>query len=581
MLVLGLGALGLLSTGCTSNRAYAYRAHLMKEDIAQGDIDKARVQCNQLYKSCLAGECSEPGGKPASDNSVDGGKSLCWAMERGLIEHLGGELPKSDDFLQEAGKMVDELRTKSISKEGLSWLANDNVKDYVGSSFEHLQVDYYMALNQLTIAQDAQGQWVRPTKEEPGLPGAKTPVVAPDPAPDLSMVWQQANSRVRRMTEDSLKRNSTLQDTALRYVDDPWVRAFAAAVTMATPPNRQATDDRNFANSQLQQAVKVYVQQAKTLGTDKLLRYETPKLPLTVAKLFYRIGSDYDLSETERILKEQGFASKDPRLADAAPKKGQGQVLVLNHVNFIAPTQALTFSMGTGAGALFTAVGAPLSEEEQKLGYSSYAWAAWKTIVNIKGPNAEGVKDWGAGITIAGDIASGIAQIRGADPTMIIEFQIPGHPKDVPIASTAKVSAGNVTAIMEVVQDLDCHARASLKDLQPGVLLKTLSRTVGKQVVVAIGAQAAENKGGWLAGFLTRLFGGMAVSSTESADIRNWKSLPDHVEAALITLPVGKHPIVLDGPAGKTDLGTVNVGDGRLVIVHARTFEGPCAPKKK
>jgi hypothetical protein len=499
-------------------------------------------------------------------------------MERGLIEHLGGELPKSDDFLQKAGEMVDELRTKSVSQAVGSAIVNDNVKDYAGSSFEHLQVDYYMALNQLTIAQDAQGNWKRPVKEEPGIPKAKTPLVAPEQAPDLSMVWQQANSRVRRMTEDSLKRNSTLQDSALRYVDDPWARAFAAAVTLATPPNRQATDDRNFANSQLQQAVKVYVQQAKTLGTDKLLRYETPKLPVTVARLFYRIGSDYDMSETERILKENGFSSKDPRLADAAPKKGQGQVLVLNHVDFIAPTQALSFSIGTGAGGIVTACTWRLTPEEHKLGYSSYVWWSWNSAVNIKGPNAEGVKDWGAGLATAATIISAITTLRNADPSMLIDFEMPGQPKDAPLPPLAKVTVGSVAAPLEVVQDLDCHARATLKDLQPGVLTKTLIRTAVKQTAVAIAAAEVKKKDALL-GTLAQWGGSALMSATESADIRSWKSLPDHVEAALITLPVGKYPVTLDGPAGKVDLGTVNVGDGRLVIVHARTFSSACAPK--
>ncbi len=613
MRTLVLIAAGLFTiAGCTSTRTQALYAKQMKDDIVKGDLPGARVKANRLYESALQGEALAPGEKPVEKDEVTTSKSLCWSMERGLIEHLAGDQKASDRFLFQAGDMVDKFRSTSVTGVVGAAVVNDTMKDYEGKSYEHIQVDYYAALNQILAAEQALGDWKRPTQMLPGLgktaapaaPAAAKPTDSAKPADgttvnvgkdattveakDLDRLWTRAISRARRMVIDQMKRTTDLQDTDLRYADDPWARTFAAVVTQTLPPDQRATDDDNFANTQLRRAVKSYAQQTKSFASDKNFRYEVSKqaggLPLVAAQLLWQVGSRYDAEGARELITGLGLKTDDPRLA--LPTKGQGRVLVLNHVGFVAPTQALTFTLGTGGGAIYTALSWKLSKEEQELGFSSYAWHVWSTVFNIKGPDAESVKEWGPGVVIGAEVLSLIGQWNGVPISSVIEFQVPGQPKDQPIRPTASVvtAAGNTD--LEVVQDVDAYARATLRDLQPGVFAKTLSRMLVKQVPIAVAAAAAkksekEKGGSGLFSELVSMAGSSLMSATEVADIRNWKSLPDHLEAALITLPVGDQAIALDGPAGRIDLGTVKVRDGRIIVVEARTFPVVAAPVAK
>ncbi len=605
MRTLVLIAAGLFTlAGCTSTRTQALYAKQMKDDIVNGDLPGARVKANRLYGSALKGEPPAPGEKPAEADTVLDSKSLCWSMERGLIEHLAGDQKTSDRFLFQAGDLVDKFRSTSVTGAVGSYLVNDTMKDYEGKSYEHIQVDYYAALNQILAAEQALGDWKRPTPALPGLgkaaasaaPAAAQPAdgttvnVGKDAttvnANELDRLWTRAMSRARRMVIDQMKRTTDLQDSALRYADDPWARTFAAVVTQSLPPDQRAADDDNFANSQLRRAVKSYAQQAKAFAADQHFQYEVSKqaggLPLVAAQLLWQVGSRYDAEGARELISGLGLKPEDPRLA--LPGKGQGRVLVLNHAGFVAPTQALTFTLGTGGGAIWTAATWKPSKVEQELGFSSYAWHIWSTVFNIKGPDAESVKDWGPGVVVGAEVMSLIAQWNGVPISAVIEFQVPGQPKDKPIGPTASVVTATSSTPMEVVQDVDAYARATLRDLQPGVFAKTLGRMLAKQVPIVLASAAAakkeKEKGG--SGLMAEVFslaGSSLMSATETADIRNWKSLPDHLEAALITLPVGDQAIAIDGPAGKIDLGTVKVREGRIIVVAARTFPAASTAK--
>ena len=113
-------------------------------------------------------------------------------------------------------------------------------------------------------------------------------------------------------------------------------------------------------------------------------------------------------------------------------------------------------------------------------------------------------------------------------------FSIPVHAADRPIPASPSVvtldAEGNATehTKLKVVADVDAYARATLKDEQPGLLVKTVLRAVGKQVAVNIAAREAKKQaeahGGQLAGLgasvLVGFGGSSAMTLTEVADTR-------------------------------------------------------------
>ena len=68
-------------------------------------------------------------------------------MEKGIIAHFNGQYQDSNKSLAIAEIILEELYTRSISKEAASFLINDNTIPYHGEDFEHAMVNLFMALN--------------------------------------------------------------------------------------------------------------------------------------------------------------------------------------------------------------------------------------------------------------------------------------------------------------------------------------------------------------------------------------------------------------------------------------------------
>lgn len=72
---------------------------------------------------------------------------LLYMLDKGVIEHYAGNYAKSNHFLDNAEKTMDELFTRSISQIALSYVVNDNITDYWGEVYENIYVNIFKALN--------------------------------------------------------------------------------------------------------------------------------------------------------------------------------------------------------------------------------------------------------------------------------------------------------------------------------------------------------------------------------------------------------------------------------------------------
>jgi hypothetical protein len=68
-------------------------------------------------------------------------------LDKGLLEHYAGRYANSSKSLQEAERLIDEAFTKSVSAEVMSYIANDNTKEYPGEDFEDIYINVFNALN--------------------------------------------------------------------------------------------------------------------------------------------------------------------------------------------------------------------------------------------------------------------------------------------------------------------------------------------------------------------------------------------------------------------------------------------------
>lgn len=72
-------------------------------------------------------------------------------LDRGLLLQAEGRYTESNAVFEKAEVLVEDLYTRSLSKEALSLLTNDRALDYRASGFEHAYISYYRAWNYLYL----------------------------------------------------------------------------------------------------------------------------------------------------------------------------------------------------------------------------------------------------------------------------------------------------------------------------------------------------------------------------------------------------------------------------------------------
>lgn len=554
LLVVAVAGATLFTTGCKN--AVDVRQEMVY-DVQVGDYNHAVPKVNELYDSVLAGELAAPDDKQVAEaDDISEKNELLWRMERGAISTVAGDTSGAKKHLDRASDLVVERRTASLTREIGTYLSNDTAQEYAGNGYEHVMVDYHRTLAAVVSAQRQQGILAK-QGEEPA---------------DLDSTISAMNNIARGMILERIKFN---QDNApdLRYFDDPWARTMAAAIVLATPRANQAGDDEGFAFANLVKACRTYQEQAKVLGGASQFRYEVAGLPYVALRLAAFVGNSHDPRGLAQLLKDLGVDPADQRVAGAKLDKSQGLLLIVNHADWITPTDRLEMHLAIGAPVRPT-----ISKAEELRGVTVHGFQCWMTTCWAKGPGSEIAEGWSGAVAAVAEIGRLMGDIA---PGTWIGWEMPVHRTDrpIPVPGTVKVDAFELPLV--VVSDLDAYARATLKDLQPGVLTKTMTRVITKHIAAAVAAAAAKEAtkdqgvGGALLGWAMGVGAHAAASASESADTRHWGLLPDRIEATLTPIQAGKHRVSLNHAGGSIDLGEVDVPAGRLVILPVRTFPNP------
>jgi hypothetical protein len=79
---------------------------------------------------------------------------VLYYLDRGIIAHFAGRYRESNESFSKAESIMEELYTKSLSKQAASFLISDNTIPYRGEDFERAMVNLFMALNYVGL-----GRW--------------------------------------------------------------------------------------------------------------------------------------------------------------------------------------------------------------------------------------------------------------------------------------------------------------------------------------------------------------------------------------------------------------------------------------
>lgn len=102
-----------------------------------------KIMAKRDYEGALA-KLEKPDGKT---------NRLLYYFEKGLLLHYQGEYAESNQIFAKAERLIDQLYTKSMSREIAALVTNDAIRPYSGEEFERAFIHYYQALNYQYLGQ--------------------------------------------------------------------------------------------------------------------------------------------------------------------------------------------------------------------------------------------------------------------------------------------------------------------------------------------------------------------------------------------------------------------------------------------
>ena len=529
MRVLSLVTSILILCSCSTPRTTEARRQTTLDAVAKGDFITATKTIDKIY-----------GGSGGEEPRKEKHK-LLWYMQQGKLAAMQKDYKRAEALLLRAGEIVNERRGVNVGGAVGSAMANETVRAYAGEGFEHIHIDVVRALNYIEQAQILAGL------HKPAVP----PLVDTDGklrGPNVidgritsQKHYERARIVTKRLNLDQLE-ETEFEAGSRRYDKDPFGNLLAGAVVLAMPKLRSA--DRQYAEVMFHRALEAYAEDIQDFGSDGNFEFELGSVPKFVETLQARNGIRYNPKKYE--------AKKS---LDWKP--GQGSILIVQMHGFIARPKTLDIRLITAVGSK------PATGRQFRIGGVAFY---------ADGPGADVVNNW-TDILLPGDV---VDELFGSG-LAIMGFAMPVHEKDQPVAEPAQVTvasadgAVNIHAQTEVVSDLDAYARATLKDEQPALFVKTFARATAKQVAAHVAAQQLAEEDP-VAGFFGRLVGSSIATATEVADTRAWWLMPNYISATLIDLPAGEYHVQLDHSGGNVDLGQVTVKEHQLIILPARTL---------
>lgn len=108
-------------------------------DLQQGNYQASRITIKAALKD-------------------DGNDRLLYNLELAVVEHLAGNFDASNDYLETAQKIAEDLETIYLRNSVKAMMSNPRQEPYAGAEFEVVFINYFKALNYFALAQQSASQ---------------------------------------------------------------------------------------------------------------------------------------------------------------------------------------------------------------------------------------------------------------------------------------------------------------------------------------------------------------------------------------------------------------------------------------
>jgi len=456
----------LLSGACST---YHKQSIEIKRSFTEADYEKALERVDEINR---------------------GSSELLYLYEKGLLLHYRDDYAESNEAFERAELLLEELYTKSVTRQLATLAVSDNIGKYRGTSYEAILVNYYKILN-YSLLGDLEGALVE-------------------------------CRRVNRKLE-------YLRDSEdVFFANDPFIQYLTAMVYRAA---REWTD----ADVSYRVAASEYQELAADYGV------EPPSLLYC------------DMMETARALGYDSYP--DSAFADCprAPEPGEGVLNLFLECGYVAHKQERKLVL-------------PIFKKDDTSDVDALAEVlAAREGVAVASYDGDRKIDYVLKVAVPVMIPTPVqwdyAVIRP-------QWRAPLEP-DSALAEEVPPTFDDVDYRTDVVENVDSYALAAFEEAYGKMLFRTIVRALTKYAAKE-GASNEDEALGWVVNWFN--------VATETADTREWTTLPEKILMARLILPAGRYDLrirLFDGDGRHVDdviIEDVFIGPGRTAFLNHRVF---------
>lgn len=265
---------------------------------------------------------------------------------------------------------------------------------------------------------------------------------------------------------------------------------------------------------------------------------------------FYKTPRPPDLKEDAlRTARRLGFSDKVTEIqrrwgtappAKAPPSAGSGEVIVLNYLG-LGPEKVDTF-------------------------FEISVYNGWPYVEKVNTKSQDETQ-----------VEQARAVLRSVAADKMIRIAFPKYQRIKARVQSVEVQTSSTTSTGFLVEDVGAIAVRNLDDRIARVRARAIARAVMKYLLAQKVGDAVGEKNNENLGFVVRALLQAASAATEVADKRSWRTLPDRILMARLTLPAGEQNLTLRflDAAGilveTRELKNVPVTSGRKSFVIVRS----------
>lgn len=471
---------------------------------------------------------------------------LLYHMELAVLKHLQGQYLESNQLLEKAERIAENLEVSSFSNTFTAFMTNPRNGDYAGADFEKVFINYYKTLNYMALSNAATTNNARLDAIENARIESRRLGIRLNALNSSKGTYAEKEDEDEQMFAQILNIFSRLQgnliDTGkLEYRDDAMAH-YLTGITYET-------------NGEYDNARISYQKSATSYEQGYAKQFELGAGMTTQAWF-----------DTVRMMRKAGGYEREwPRLAKKKLSTAQrkqlkeyddgAQLVVIEHVGIVPQRKEMNVLLSADAGnrsLILRPYFSSVKSQREKLAWFYLVYAD-KSLANLMVHYRNNdfmnfiLNDFQKTIYLAGawNLASELGFVEAIGTGLRITVPYYSPLKDKPGSSFVRV-AGEQYAMEPAANPAAMGLNEQLLNANNDIRL-ALSRGIFKALTTQ---KAAELAGGQLGGFLAAV-GKVASQLSDAAETRNWLMLPYEVRITRIPLDAGSYDIEINSEVNR------------------------------